>query len=101
MWATWALLVRYSHFVRRFRQKWENVLRFASASGFPECDDCCAFKDAFTDCGVLWLNLPGIRVQSEDPLDRYTIAQGYKSHLDAVAADRKLEQLLQDRKRWL
>lgn len=34
--------------------------------------------------------------QAQDALDRFTIARQYKSHLDAVGEDRRLEAYLQE-----
>lgn len=36
----------------------------------------------------------------EDPIDKFEIARGFKSHLEAVAADRRLETFLQDFKTY-
>lgn len=46
--------LRYAHFVRRYREKWSNILRFSNPSGFPCCDDCQAFKTAYEDTAEPW-----------------------------------------------
>lgn len=67
----------YSHFARRYRMKWCNLIRFAAPTNFPTCDDCQAYKDAFHD--------------ARDALDKYEIARQYKAHIQAVSEDRHLE----------
>lgn len=42
-------LLRYGHFARRYTTKWCNLLRFSCPTGFPECDDCVAYKTAFEE----------------------------------------------------
>ena len=48
------LLLRYTHFCRRYK-KWDNLLRFASPTNFPCCDDCQSYKEAFQDTHAAWL----------------------------------------------
>jgi hypothetical protein len=41
--------VRYSAMRRRYRNKWEKVLKFKLASEFAECDNCWQMKQDIAD----------------------------------------------------
>ena len=49
LWCDWKSTIlfklRYGHFVRRYKMKWANLLRFAVPTNFPACDDCTSYKD--------------------------------------------------------
>lgn len=43
------LWARFAHFARRYKAKWQNLIRFSEPTNFPACDDCVAFKNIFED----------------------------------------------------
>ena len=103
------LLPRYAHFARRYKTKWRNLLRFATPTNFPACDDCTAYKDAFEDARdplskvvshitahqCVSVVILGFSV-TKDPIDRFEISKQYKEHLESVSLDRQLEMHFQE-----
>ena len=46
--------LRYTHFWRRYTEKWKSVMGFASISDQLACDNCLEFKAAFKDATETW-----------------------------------------------
>ena len=103
---------RYLTFWRRYRSVWANILRFVPQSSHATCDDCLdckmKFKRAMEPRRWFYRNIQGscltigstchhLFQKIQDAQAKYEVARLYKSHLDAVGADRQLEEFLQAR----
>ena len=87
---------------------WYNTLRFLPPSTHGTCDTCLDAKQAFRNAREIWKQIIFLNKtqepdkiffkQSANPKDaqtRFEVARNYKSHIDAVKADRRLEDYLQ------